>query len=126
MGPLWACSMDGAFCSLQAFDFLLLLRADSLHRLGLPTKDGVVRFSPYCLCDYMYVWADLFASATLRPVSPSVMALRLRGRLVALAALHPEDSRVSEGSSGSSYPVDRRLQPQCFSHLLPQGDRERL
>ncbi|KAF6127990.1 TSC complex subunit 2 [Phyllostomus discolor] len=38
---------------LQAFDFLLLLRADSLHRLGLPTKDGVVRFSPYCVCDYM-------------------------------------------------------------------------
>nr|XP_036857685.1 tuberin isoform X7 [Manis javanica] len=37
---------------LQAFDFLLLLRADSLHRLGLPNKDGVVRFSPYCLCDY--------------------------------------------------------------------------
>ncbi|XP_019062529.1 tuberin isoform X5 [Fukomys damarensis] len=38
---------------LQAFDFLLLLRADALHRLGLPTKDGIVRFSPYCLCDYM-------------------------------------------------------------------------
>ncbi|XP_054390541.1 tuberin isoform X2 [Pongo abelii] len=38
---------------LQAFDFLLLLRADSLHRLGLPNKDGVVRFSPYCVCDYM-------------------------------------------------------------------------
>ncbi|KAK2502866.1 hypothetical protein MC885_011589 [Smutsia gigantea] len=38
---------------LQAFDFLLLLRADSLHRLGLPNKDGVVRFSPYCLCDYV-------------------------------------------------------------------------
>ncbi|XP_045142049.1 tuberin isoform X3 [Echinops telfairi] len=37
---------------LQAFDFLLLLRADSLHRLGLPSKDGAVRFSPYCLCDY--------------------------------------------------------------------------
>ncbi|XP_013373112.1 PREDICTED: tuberin isoform X3 [Chinchilla lanigera] len=36
---------------LQAFDFLLLLRADALHRLGLPTKDGIVRFSPYCLCD---------------------------------------------------------------------------
>uniref|UniRef100_G3WTR7 Tuberin n=1 Tax=Sarcophilus harrisii TaxID=9305 RepID=G3WTR7_SARHA len=36
---------------LKAFDFLLLLRADSLHRLGLPNKDGVVRFSPYCLCD---------------------------------------------------------------------------
>ncbi|XP_059126179.1 tuberin isoform X1 [Peromyscus eremicus] len=38
---------------LQAFDFLLLLRADSLHRLGLPNKDGVVRFSPYCVCDCM-------------------------------------------------------------------------
>ncbi|KAL8174982.1 UNVERIFIED_CONTAM: Tuberous sclerosis 2-like protein, partial [Gekko kuhli] len=36
---------------LQVFDFLLLLRADSLHRLGLATKDGLVRFSPYCLCD---------------------------------------------------------------------------
>jgi len=38
---------------LQAFDFLLLLRADSLHRLGLPSKDGAVRFSPYCVCDAM-------------------------------------------------------------------------
>uniref|UniRef100_H0XFR4 Tuberin n=1 Tax=Otolemur garnettii TaxID=30611 RepID=H0XFR4_OTOGA len=38
---------------LQAFDFLLQLRADSLHRLGLPSKDGGVRFSPYCLCDCM-------------------------------------------------------------------------
>ncbi|XP_039102534.1 tuberin isoform X10 [Hyaena hyaena] len=38
---------------LQAFDFLLLLRADSLHRLGLPSKDGAVRFSPYCVCDSM-------------------------------------------------------------------------
>ncbi|XP_065267790.1 tuberin isoform X14 [Emys orbicularis] len=36
---------------LQAFDFLLMLRADSLHRLGLTNKDGAVRFSPYCLCD---------------------------------------------------------------------------
>ncbi|CAI9172623.1 unnamed protein product [Rangifer tarandus platyrhynchus] len=38
---------------LQAFDFLLQLRADSLHRLGLPSKDGLVRFSPYCICDYL-------------------------------------------------------------------------
>nr|XP_056722512.1 tuberin [Euleptes europaea] len=38
---------------LQVFDFLLLLRADSLHRLGLATKDGLVRFSPYCLCDFV-------------------------------------------------------------------------
>ncbi|XP_053550489.1 tuberin isoform X2 [Bombina bombina] len=36
---------------LQVFDFLLLIRADSLRRLGLPNKDGAVRFSPYCLCE---------------------------------------------------------------------------
>ncbi|XP_053326984.1 tuberin isoform X2 [Spea bombifrons] len=36
---------------LQVFDFLLLLRADSLRRVGLPNKDGAVRFSPYCLCE---------------------------------------------------------------------------
>uniref|UniRef100_A0A8B9HPN1 Tuberin n=1 Tax=Astyanax mexicanus TaxID=7994 RepID=A0A8B9HPN1_ASTMX len=36
---------------LQVFDFLLLMRADSLHRLGVPNKDGVLRFSPYCYCD---------------------------------------------------------------------------
>ncbi|KAH0631742.1 hypothetical protein JD844_019499 [Phrynosoma platyrhinos] len=29
------------------------LQADSLHRLGLATKDGPVRFSPYCLCDFV-------------------------------------------------------------------------
>lgn len=46
--------LDHASCSPQAFDFLLQLRADSLHRLGLPSKDGLVRFSPYCVCDYMY------------------------------------------------------------------------
>lgn len=43
-----------AVCSLlQVFDFLLMLRADSLHRLGLANKDGAVRFSPYCLCDFV-------------------------------------------------------------------------
>ncbi|KAM9304880.1 tuberin [Gastrophryne carolinensis] len=36
---------------LQVFDFFLLLRADSLKRVGLPNKDGAVRFSPYCLCE---------------------------------------------------------------------------
>ncbi|XP_063790963.1 tuberin isoform X2 [Pseudophryne corroboree] len=36
---------------LQVFDFFLLLRADSLRRVGLPSKDGAVRFSPYCLCE---------------------------------------------------------------------------
>ncbi|KAM6054359.1 tuberin isoform 4-T4 [Chlamydotis macqueenii] len=38
---------------MQVFDFLLMLRADSLHRLGLSNKDGAVRFSPYCLCDFV-------------------------------------------------------------------------
>ncbi|KFV12387.1 Tuberin [Tauraco erythrolophus] len=32
---------------------VLMLRADSLHRLGLSNKDGAVRFSPYCLCDFV-------------------------------------------------------------------------
>ncbi|XP_073414499.1 tuberin isoform X4 [Dendrobates tinctorius] len=36
---------------LQVFDFFLLLRTDSLKRIGLPNKDGAVRFSPYCLCE---------------------------------------------------------------------------
>ncbi|XP_056391557.1 tuberin isoform X4 [Hyla sarda] len=35
----------------QVFDFFLLLRADSLKRIGLPNKDGAVRFSPHCLCE---------------------------------------------------------------------------
>lgn len=35
----------------QVFDFFLLMRADSLHRLGVPNKDGAMRFSPYCYCD---------------------------------------------------------------------------
>lgn len=63
-------SLDGTFCSLQAFDFLLLLRADALHRLGLPTKDGVVRFSPYCLCDYMYVWDIVLPYCQCQPCFP--------------------------------------------------------
>ncbi|NXG34572.1 TSC2 protein, partial [Dromaius novaehollandiae] len=64
---------------LQVFDFLLMLRADSLHRLGLSNKDGAVRFSPYCLCDF--VEAEKRASekkptGTLSPPSgsPSVPA----------------------------------------------------
>ncbi|KAJ3614881.1 hypothetical protein NHX12_018450, partial [Muraenolepis orangiensis] len=36
---------------LQVFDFFLMLRADSLHRLGVSNKDGALRFSPYCYCD---------------------------------------------------------------------------
>uniref|UniRef100_A0A8C3X4F7 Tuberin n=1 Tax=Catagonus wagneri TaxID=51154 RepID=A0A8C3X4F7_9CETA len=54
---------------LQAFDFLLMLRADSLHRLGLPNKDGAVRFSPYCLCDYVEPERGAEKKAT-GPLSP--------------------------------------------------------
>ncbi|XP_064151444.1 tuberin isoform X5 [Loxodonta africana] len=54
---------------LQAFDFLLLLRADALHRLGLPNKDGAVRFSSYCLCDHMEPEHGLEKKAS-GPVSP--------------------------------------------------------
>ncbi|XP_063171223.1 tuberin isoform X2 [Candoia aspera] len=55
---------------LQVFDFLLSLRADSLlHRLGLPTKDGLVRFSPYCLCDSVEPEKKL--AGTLSPPSGS-------------------------------------------------------
>ncbi|TWW59571.1 Tuberin Tuberous sclerosis 2 protein -like protein [Takifugu flavidus] len=36
---------------LQVFDFFLMMRADSLHRIGVPNKDRAMRFSPYCYCD---------------------------------------------------------------------------
>lgn len=51
---------------LQVFDFLLMLRADSLHRLGLSNKDGAVRFSPYCLCNLVYVSQCLVIRETSR------------------------------------------------------------
>ncbi|XP_058013383.1 tuberin isoform X7 [Ahaetulla prasina] len=58
---------------LQVFDFLLSLRADALlHRLGLPTKDGLVRFSPYCLCDVVEPEKKL--AGTLSPPSGSPSA----------------------------------------------------
>ncbi|KAM3624112.1 uncharacterized protein V6R79_019116 [Siganus canaliculatus] len=45
------CSAISASIRLQVFDFFLMMRADSLHRLGVPNKDRVMRFSPYCYCD---------------------------------------------------------------------------
>uniref|UniRef100_A0A8B9TP64 Tuberin n=1 Tax=Anas platyrhynchos TaxID=8839 RepID=A0A8B9TP64_ANAPL len=54
---------------LQVFDFLLMLRADSLHRLGLSNKDGAVRFSPYCLCDFRA--SEKKPTGTLSPPSGS-------------------------------------------------------
>uniref|UniRef100_A0A8B9E7Q5 Tuberin n=1 Tax=Anser cygnoides TaxID=8845 RepID=A0A8B9E7Q5_ANSCY len=54
---------------LQVFDFLLMLRADSLHRLGLSNKDGAVRFSPYCLCDFRT--SEKKPTGTLSPPSGS-------------------------------------------------------
>ncbi|XP_032872681.1 tuberin isoform X3 [Amblyraja radiata] len=35
---------------LKVFNFFLHLRADSLFRIGVPNKDKIVRFSPYCFC----------------------------------------------------------------------------
>ncbi|KAM6424527.1 tuberin isoform 4-T4 [Liasis olivaceus] len=59
---------------LQAFDFLLSLRADSLlHRLGLPSKDGLVRFSPYCLCDSVEPEKKLAGTLSPPSGSPSVL-----------------------------------------------------
>uniref|UniRef100_M4AEA6 Tuberin n=1 Tax=Xiphophorus maculatus TaxID=8083 RepID=M4AEA6_XIPMA len=45
------CSAIASAVRLQVFDFFLMMRADSLHRVGVPNKDGVMRFSPYCYCD---------------------------------------------------------------------------
>ncbi|KAK0152082.1 Tuberin [Merluccius polli] len=45
------CSAVASSIRLQVFDFFLMLRADSLHRLGVSNKDGALRFSPYCYCD---------------------------------------------------------------------------
>ncbi|XP_022063888.2 tuberin isoform X1 [Acanthochromis polyacanthus] len=45
------CSAIASTIRLQVFDFFLMMRADSLHRLGVPNKDGAMRFSPYCYCD---------------------------------------------------------------------------
>uniref|UniRef100_A0A3Q2QIP5 TSC complex subunit 2 n=1 Tax=Fundulus heteroclitus TaxID=8078 RepID=A0A3Q2QIP5_FUNHE len=42
------CSAIASTVRLQVFDFFLMMRADSLHRVGVPNKDGVMRFSPYC------------------------------------------------------------------------------
>uniref|UniRef100_UPI0037E73CFD tuberin isoform X2 n=1 Tax=Semicossyphus pulcher TaxID=241346 RepID=UPI0037E73CFD len=45
------CSTIASSIRLQVFDFFLMMRADSLHRLGVPNKDRAIRFSPYCYCD---------------------------------------------------------------------------
>ncbi|XP_013884014.1 tuberin [Austrofundulus limnaeus] len=45
------CSTIASSVRLQVFDFFLMMRADSLHRIGVPNKDGAMRFSPYCYCD---------------------------------------------------------------------------
>ncbi|XP_016369598.1 tuberin [Sinocyclocheilus rhinocerous] len=44
-------SAIGSSIRLKVFDWLLMMRTDSLHRLGVPNKDEVLRFSPYCHCD---------------------------------------------------------------------------
>uniref|UniRef100_A0A4W4GQ16 Tuberin n=1 Tax=Electrophorus electricus TaxID=8005 RepID=A0A4W4GQ16_ELEEL len=63
------CSTLASAIRLQVFDFLLLMRADSLHRLGVPNKDGVLRFSPYCYCDKREV--EKKPSGTISPPAGS-------------------------------------------------------
>ncbi|XP_077428180.1 tuberin isoform X3 [Vanacampus margaritifer] len=45
------CSVIASSIRLQVLDFFLMMRADSIHRVGVPNKDGAMRFSPYCYCD---------------------------------------------------------------------------
>ncbi|KAM4604162.1 tuberin isoform 5-T6 [Polymixia lowei] len=45
------CSAIASSIRLKVFDFFLMMRTDSLHRLGVRNKDGAMRFSPYCYCD---------------------------------------------------------------------------
>lgn len=101
--------------SPQAFDFLLLLRADSLHRLGLPSKDGAVRFSPYCVCDAMCV------SAVPPQLRSGESALLCPGVLMGLRDV----AQLSHGSVGRAGRLHPALRPECCFHLLPQGARER-
>lgn len=97
----WLCWIS--FCP-QAFDFLLLLRADSLHRLGLPSKDGAVRFSPYCVCDAMCVSAvppssGLRSRGASRRVPVAVwggQGARSLGLSARLTHFHREPERGSE------------------------------
>uniref|UniRef100_A0A8C7L9P2 Tuberin n=1 Tax=Oncorhynchus kisutch TaxID=8019 RepID=A0A8C7L9P2_ONCKI len=56
---------------LQVFDFLLMMRTDSLHRLGFLSKDGVLRFSPYCHCDMG--WVHLHTLSTLNSDLPACL-----------------------------------------------------
>ncbi|XP_051993755.1 tuberin isoform X3 [Xyrauchen texanus] len=64
------CSAIASSIRLQVFDFLLMMRADSLHRLGVPNKDGFLRFSPYCLCDVGELEKRMTDKKPTGPVSP--------------------------------------------------------
>uniref|UniRef100_A0A673G1W9 Tuberin n=1 Tax=Sinocyclocheilus rhinocerous TaxID=307959 RepID=A0A673G1W9_9TELE len=64
-------SATGSSIRLKVFDFLLMMRADSLHRLGVPNKDGVLRFSPYCHCDSEKRVTDKKPTGTVSPPTGS-------------------------------------------------------
>uniref|UniRef100_A0A8C2IKT0 Tuberin n=1 Tax=Cyprinus carpio TaxID=7962 RepID=A0A8C2IKT0_CYPCA len=64
-------SAIGSSIRLKVFDFLLMMRADSLHRLGVPNKDGVLRFSPYCHCDSEKRVTDKKPTGTVSPPTGS-------------------------------------------------------
>uniref|UniRef100_A0A3P9MT67 Tuberin n=1 Tax=Poecilia reticulata TaxID=8081 RepID=A0A3P9MT67_POERE len=61
------CSAVASAVRLQVFDFFLMMRADSLHRVGVPNKDGAMRFSPYCYCDPEKRVCDKKPSGSISP-----------------------------------------------------------
>uniref|UniRef100_A0A6Q2XFU6 Tuberin n=1 Tax=Esox lucius TaxID=8010 RepID=A0A6Q2XFU6_ESOLU len=58
---------------LEVLEFLLMIRADSLHRLGVLNKDKVLRFSPYC---YSVSPATPTSSPSIPPSSSSSSSFR--------------------------------------------------
>lgn len=94
--------------------------------LACPPRMGLCGLAPTASVTTCTCGLTSFLAASVSPVYPGFMVLGLWGRWVELVALPPKDGHVSEGHSGSSYPMDRGLRPQCFSHLLLQGDRKGL
>ncbi|XP_029014950.1 tuberin isoform X1 [Betta splendens] len=65
------CSAIASSIRIQVFDFFLMMRADSLHRLGVHNnKDGIMRFSPYCYCDTGEPEKRVSDKKTAGPTSP--------------------------------------------------------
>ncbi|XP_022103490.1 tuberin-like [Acanthaster planci] len=53
----------------MVFEYLLMLRSDSMYHIGLPDKDGNMKYSSYVLCDY-----KLEMDITSKTLPPTVCA----------------------------------------------------